>query len=118
MIRKEGMSLIANTPQPPYYAVLFTSVRTNGEDVEYERTAQHMAELAVDQPGYLGIESARGADGLGITLSYWESEASIRRWQQHVEHLQAQADGRAKWYERYQLRVCRVERAGAFEVAE
>lgn len=112
------MIAIASTPQPPYYAVVFTALRTSGDDEEYRQTAQRMETLAVTQPGYLGIESARGADGLGITISYWESEASIRHWQQHVEHLQAQANGRAKWYERYQLRVCRVERAVAFEVAE
>jgi heme-degrading monooxygenase HmoA len=112
------MKPMASTPQPPYYAVLFTSVRTDADDDEYSRTAERMIELAAAQPGFLGIEHARGADGLGITISYWNSPESIRRWQQHAEHLQAQANGKAKWYERYQLRVCRVERAYGFEASE
>ena len=105
------MNPMASTPQPPYYAVLFTSVRTRAEDDEYNRTATRMIELAAAQPGFLGIEHARGAEGLGITISYWDSVENIRLWQQHAEHLQAQANGKAKWYERYHLRVCRVERA-------
>jgi heme-degrading monooxygenase HmoA len=67
--------------------------------------------LARDQPGFLGIESARGADGLGITVSYWTSEESIRAWREHAEHIVAQQRGRKQWYERYELRVARVERA-------
>lgn len=112
------MNPMASTPQPPYYAVLFTSVRTSGDDDEYSRTAERMIELAAAQPGFLGIEHARGADGLGITISYWDCPESIRLWQQHAEHLQAQANGKAKWYERFQLRVCRVERAYGFEADE
>jgi heme-degrading monooxygenase HmoA len=68
-----------------------------------------MEELAAEQPGYLGIESTRGADGLGITVSYWDSLESIRRWRHHAEHQIAQRDGKAKWYAEYRLRVCRVE---------
>lgn len=108
------MSSMASTPQPPYYAVLFTSLRTTAEDDKYNRTAERMIELAAAQPGFLGVEHARGADGMGITISYWDSAENIRSWQHHVEHLQAQANGRAKWYERYHLRVCRVERAHEF----
>ena len=74
-----------------------------------------MVELAKQQPGYLGIESARGPDGVGITVSYWESEESIRRWHEQVEHREAQALGRARWYASFQLRICRVEREYAFE---
>jgi len=112
------MNPLASTPQPPYYAVLFTSVRTSADDGQYNRTAERMIELAAAQPGFLGIEHARGADGLGITISYWDSAENIRLWQQHTEHLQAQANGKSKWYERYHLRVCRVERAYGFEAAE
>lgn len=111
------MNPMASTPQPPYYAVLFTSIRTSAADDEYNRTAERMIELAAAQPGFLGIEHARGADGLGITISYWDSAENIRLWQQHAEHLQAQANGKGKWYERYHLRVCRVERAYEFDAA-
>ena len=98
-----------DTPTPPYYAVVFTSLRTDRDDEGYAVTAARMVELAAAQPGFLGLESARGADGVGITVSYWESREAIRRWRDHAEHLLAQRDGRAKWYARFRLRVCRVE---------
>ena len=99
--------MIANTPQPPYYAVIFTSVRTE-VDGGYEEMAQRMIELAAMQPGFLGVESAR--EGLGITVSYWESEAAIADWKQQAEHRVAQERGRSDWYAAYRTRVCRVER--------
>jgi heme-degrading monooxygenase HmoA len=108
------MSQFAKTPDPPYYAVIFTSQRTApsaGEDDGYNQTAARMAELAQDMPGYLGIESARGADGLGITVSYWRSEADIANWKRHIEHQGAQDRGKKEWYQHYELRVAKVERA-------
>ncbi|HLJ96481.1 MAG TPA: antibiotic biosynthesis monooxygenase [Gemmataceae bacterium] len=105
----------ARTPQPPYYAVVFSSVRTAADPAGYEAMADRMVELAQSMPGFLGMESARGADGFGITVSYWESEENIRHWQQHAEHLHAQHMGRRLWYARFQLRVCKVERAYGFE---
>ena len=105
------MTGLANTPPPPYYAVIFTSIRTADDPAGYEAMAERMVELARHQPGFLGIESARGADGLGITVSYWTSEAAIRGWREHAEHAIAQQRGREQWYERYELRVARVERA-------
>jgi len=109
------MDPLARTPKPPYYAVVFTSVRTGADAEGYAATAARMVELAAAQPGFLGIESTRGADGVGITVSYWDSLDSIRRWQQHVEHLLAQEKGRSTWYARFRLRVCRVERDHDFE---
>lgn len=106
--------MIANTPSPPYYAVIFTSLRT-AADQGYEQAAQHMVELARDQPGYLGVESARGEDGLGITVSYWSSEEAILAWKQHAEHSATRERGRSTWYEAFHTRVCKVERAYAFE---
>jgi heme-degrading monooxygenase HmoA len=100
----------ASTPRPPYYAVIFTSLRTDG-DAGYGATADRMVELAAGQPGYLGIESVRGADGLGITVSYWESEAAIAAWRRHAEHTLAREQGRRAWYAHYELRVAKVERA-------
>jgi heme-degrading monooxygenase HmoA len=104
----------ARTPEPPYYAVVFTSLRT-AADAGYERMAERMGALAAEQPGFLGVESARGTDGVGITVSYWESLEAIRAWREHAEHRVAQAFGRGKWYEWFQLRVCRVEEAWGFQ---
>jgi heme-degrading monooxygenase HmoA len=100
----------ARTPTPPYYAVIFTTRRTEG-DRGYEAMAERMAALAATQPGYLGAESARGADGLGITVSYWRDEASIVAWKQNAAHQDAQRAGQQTWYADYQLRVAKVERA-------
>jgi heme-degrading monooxygenase HmoA len=101
---------LARTPAPPYYAVIFSSLRTGG-DRGYGAMAERMAALAATQPGYLGMESARGADGVGITISYWRDEASIAAWKRDTDHQQAQRGGRETWYADYQVRVARVERA-------
>jgi heme-degrading monooxygenase HmoA len=95
--------------EPPYYAVIFSALRTEGDN-EYGATAQRMEELAKTMPGYLGIESARGADGFGITVSYWRDEASIAAWRRYGEHVLAQERGKREWYRHYDLRVARVER--------
>jgi heme-degrading monooxygenase HmoA len=100
----------AKTPEPPYYAVIFTSTRSAG-DHGYAAMADAMAELALQQPGNLGAESARGADGLGITVSYWRDEASIKAWKAVASHLAAQKLGKERWYDHYELRVAKVERA-------
>ena len=100
----------ATTPEPPYYAVVFTSIRTDG-DHGYGHMADRMVELAREQPGFLGVESARGADGFGITVSYWTSEEAIRNWKANAEHRIAQETGKSRWYADYQLRVAKVERA-------
>ncbi len=97
-------------PQPSYYAVIFSSRRTPG-DHGYGAMAERMASLAAKQPGYLGIESARGADGFGITVSYWESPQAIQAWKEQAEHLGAQGAGIDRWYEHYDVRVAKVERA-------
>jgi heme-degrading monooxygenase HmoA len=96
--------------RPPYYAVIFASRRTPG-DHGYGAMAERMAALAATQRGYLGLESVRGADEFGITISYWESPEAIRAWKDHAEHLLAQEEGVKHWYEHYELRVARVERA-------
>lgn len=99
--------MIADTPTPPYYAVIFTSLRTDVEE-GYDDTAEHMVTLAAEQPGFLGVESAR--DGLGITVSYWESLEAIRAWKNHAAHKLAQKMGWEKWYSAYKTRICKVER--------
>ncbi len=101
------MSLIAKTPAPPYYAVIFSSHKT--DDTEgYAETAARMIELAAKQPGFLGVESVR--EDLGITVSYWADLESIRQWKLHAEHRQAQKSGMNKWYSSYKTRIALVER--------
>ena len=102
--------MFARNLQPPYYAVIFTS-HHKSDDTGYGSTADRMVELAATMPGYLGIESARGADGLGITVSYWEDEESIYQWKAVSEHREAQRRGITQWYSHYELRVARVDRA-------
>ena len=99
--------MIANTPTPPYYAVIFTSLRTQ-IDEGYHEMAEEMVNLAALQPGYLGHESAR--DTLGITISYWESLEAIKQWKMQSDHLLAQKFGREKWYSAYSTRIAKVER--------
>jgi heme-degrading monooxygenase HmoA len=104
------MRQFAQLPKPPYYCVVFSSLRTTG-DHGYGKMAERMVELAKEQPGYLGVESARGTDGFGITVSYWESEEAIHNWKFQAEHVMAQETGIKNWYEHYELRVAKVERA-------
>ena len=103
---------IATTPQPPYYAVIFTSIRTDVAE-GYAHTADRMVELAAGQSGFLWVESA--GNDIGITVSYWDSLDAIRQWKQHAEHLIAQEAGREKWYAAYKTRICLVERDYGFE---
>ena len=104
---------LARPPEPPYWAVVFTSLRTPADDAGYAQTADDMEVLAAQQPGYLGIESARDPAGLNITVSYWTSEEAIG-WRRNADHLAAQRAGRQTWYRAYELRVARVERAYGF----
>ena len=101
------MSLIADTPAPPYYAVIFSSHRN--DDLEgYAETAARMVELAAEQPGFLGVESVR--EDLGITVSYWSDLESIKRWKAQAEHRVAQQMGMDKWYSSYKTRIALVQR--------
>ena len=104
------MSSFSNTPEPPYYAVIFTSKLGDNDD-GYDAMGQALVELADQQPGFLGIETTRGADGLGITISYWKDEESIQAWKAQTQHLLAQKNGIERWYSHYELRVAKVERA-------
>mgnify|MGYP003591548098 CR=1 FL=1 len=103
--------MIANTPQPPYYAVIFTSIRTEG-DQGYANMAERMVALAAQQPGFLGVESARNE--VGITVSYWRDLASIKQWKMHIEHQEAQRLGHEKWYATFKTRIAKVERDYGF----
>ncbi len=102
-------SAFATTPEPPYFAVIFTSQRTP-EDRGYDVMAARMVELAAAQPGFLGVESVRDAGGLGITVSYWRTRDDVRAWREHAEHRVAQETGKRVWYADYRLRICEVLR--------
>ena len=104
------MNPFAKTPTPPYYAAIFTSARTPG-DGGYGEAAEHMVALASTQPGFLGVESVRDAQGVGITVSYWESEQAIAAWKANSEHAAIREKGRRDWYQHFELRVAKVERA-------
>jgi heme-degrading monooxygenase HmoA len=100
--------------EPLSYAVIFTTLRRSQPGDGYVEMAARMDELARQQPGFLGVESARGDDGVGITVSYWESLEAVRAWGRNAEHLLAQKLGREKWYETYTLRVCAVTQVRRF----
>jgi len=100
----------AKIPEPPYYAVIFSSQRTEGDN-GYGPMAGKMVELAARQPGFLGVESSRDTDGFGITVSYWVSIEAIANWKANFEHLAAQEIGKRAWYKHYEIRVAKVERA-------
>ena len=105
------MASIAITPSPPYYAVIFTSI-LNEENTGYAEMAEKMVELASNQAGFLGVESAR--EDVGITVSYWSDLEAIKTWKANTEHLYAQKLGRENWYSEYRVRVAKVEREYSF----
>ena len=100
--------------KPPYYAVIFTSQRKMTDD-EYGITADRMKELTMQQPGYLGIDSARNSEGLGITVCYWDSIKAIKKWKANNEHLYAQKMGKEMWYQSYSVRIAKVEEEYSME---
>lgn len=100
------MSEFAETPQPPYYAVIFTSKRTEGDN-GYGGMADLMVKLVSEAPGFLGFESAR--EDIGITVSYWKDMESITSWKENIQHMEAQKLGKEKWYSDYKVRIAKVE---------
>ncbi len=99
--------MFAKTPTPPYYAVIFTSKRTEG-DQGYGKMSDHIVELAKKQAGFLGFESARNE--IGITVSYWKDLESIKAWSENEGHMEAKGLGKSRWYEDYRIRICKVEK--------
>ena len=104
--------MIVDNLETPYYAVIFTTISSENTD-GYQEAAQRMEILAKQQKGFLGIESARSE--IGITVSYWQTLAAISAWKNNMEHAAVRELGREKWYKKYQLRICKVERAYGFE---
>lgn len=103
---------IAKTPKPPYYAVIFTSVRT-ADDNGYAAKSDKMIELVQEQPGFLGFESAR--EEIGITVSYWSDLEAIKMWRENFEHTIARNKGRETWYQQFTVRIVKVEREYSFD---
>ena len=105
-------TMIAKTPPPPYYAVIFSSVRTMGDN-GYSEMSEKMVELASKQDGFLGMETARA--GIGITVSYWRDLDSIKKWRENIDHSVARRKGRSDWYKYFKARIAKVERDYSFE---
>jgi heme-degrading monooxygenase HmoA len=103
------MNVITKTPKSPYYAVIFTSQQNDDHD-GYEVMSEKMLSLVSQQTGFLGAESVRGLDQVGITVSYWDSLESIKNWKQNLEHQVAQKNGKERWYKNYRIRIARVEK--------
>ena len=106
--------MFAETPEPPYFAVSFTSVQS-GNLEGYDAEMEVISALAVKQPGFLGIESARNTEGFGITIVYYDSLEAIDGWRRNADHRRAKAEGRKSWYDRYILRIAKVEKAVDFQ---
>ena len=109
----------ASTPEPPYYAVIFTSQRNEWDPDGYAEAAQgrqyqlSTGGTAAKQPGFLGVDSARDASGFGMTVSYWRDEAAIAAWKRQADHAAIRIRGRKLWYRHFEVRVAKVERAYA-----
>ena len=114
MKKEQTAPLLADTPEPPYYAVIFSTTRTEGDN-GYGDMAEKMAEMAATMPGYLGADSTRNE--IGITVSYWADMESIKNWKFQADHAAARELGRAIWYGSYRLRIARVEVAYGFDLA-
>jgi len=110
--RREAGDSLARTPDPPYWAVIFSTHRDEQPGDRYDQTAQRMMTLAAEQAGFLGVETAHS--NIGITVSYWTDEESIAAWKRDADHAFAQYEGRTRWYDAYELRVAHVERAHSF----
>ena len=106
---------IASDPESHYYAVIFTSTLSGQDRETYSQIGQRMEDLARDQPGFLGIESTRNAQGLGITISYWKTKQAIQEWKLHAEHVMAREMGRSTWYNHFHVRIAKVEREYSFQ---
>lgn len=108
------MSKIAKTPKAPYYAVIFTSIRTLEEN-GYGKVADELMDMVSRQEGFLGAESVRNTEGFGMTISYWDSLDSINKWKKNDPHMKAKELGRKMWYSQYMIRICKVEWDHFFE---
>ena len=105
-------TMIAKTPHPPYYAVIFSSIRTD-RDNGYSEMSEKMVDLASKQDGFISMDTARS--GIGITVSYWRDLDSIKKWRENSEHSVARIKGRSDWYKSFIVRIAKVEKDYGFE---
>ncbi|AWI03436.1 antibiotic biosynthesis monooxygenase family protein [Clostridium drakei] len=108
------MNKIIETPKTPYYAVIFTSIRTS-IDNEYEKVSDNLVDIVSKQKGFLGVESVRNEEGFGVTISYWDSLDSINEWKDNNSHMKAKEMGKKMWYSKYMIRICKVEKDNYFD---
>ena len=109
-----GSSGFADTPEPPYVAVIFTSIKRM-DDAGYDEMAAQMSALVRTHPGFLGMESTRDSEGFGVTISYWRDQAAVTGWRSNPEHREARRRGKQHWYDAYRVRVCEVKRDYGFD---
>lgn len=117
MTPRQTMTPLTSRFQPPYYAVIFSNQRT-GVDAGYADMAARMVALAAQQPGYLGVDSVRNAEGSGITVSYWRTLDDIAAWRRDAEHTEARHFGRAQWYQGFKVRIAKVEREYGWQLGD
>ncbi|MDD9905315.1 MAG: antibiotic biosynthesis monooxygenase [Rhodospirillaceae bacterium] len=110
------MSYISDTPKPPYYAVVFTSINADTDHAEHNTLSERMLELAQGYDGFLGIEPARNTDGTGVAVSYWRDLETIQKWAMDPEHRIAKEKGRTLWYDLYRIRIAKVERENGHSI--
>ena len=108
-----SQTAFAKTPKPPYYAVIFISQRNGQGETDYAAAGERMFALVQEQPGFLGVDSTRDEHGFGITIAYFDSEENIRLWRNHADHAATRERGKREWYEHFEVRVAKVERAYA-----
>jgi heme-degrading monooxygenase HmoA len=106
---EEAMPYISKTPEPPYYAVVFTSINADVDHTEHVEMSARLVQRASTYEGFLGIEAARNSDGTGVAAVYWQDLDSMRAWAQDPEHQVAKRKGREIWYSHYMIRICKVE---------
>ena len=99
--------MISNTPPPPYYAVIFSSIKTKDNE-GYAKKNALMNKLDLQQKGFLGMENANSE--IGISVSYWSDLEAIKLWKENLDHQKAQVEGQKKWYLEYKVRIAKVER--------
>jgi heme-degrading monooxygenase HmoA len=109
--RTSSQRLQMTTQRPGTVAVIFIAQRTQEDDTGYSAAASAMDRMAASQPGYRGMDSTRGPDGLGITVSYWANDAAAKAWRDHPQHAAIREMGRGRWYSRYDLHVAEVTRS-------
>jgi len=72
----------------------------------YALDSERMVELASKQQGFLAYRRYVSDDGESLSIAEWETEKDARAWGRHPEHVAAQGQGRADYYESYTVYSC------------